>query len=427
MLGLFLFGGSMYYTAANEAGLCGIPAKAIASHPWKVADGANSVVNKSEISRFAQSSSTPIIPDVTKDGLQEVAGYLKTNPEKNLNLTGLYGTSETFQPNGNLQNLGVARAESIKSKLVQYGVAANRITTKGESSSISFDNNNDLYGGVNFKFSKAAIAKPEPAKPAAAAPITNTATLAISDGAGFTTKSNGNLTFNNSSYEFNKPLPADVNKSFTEVAGYLKGNPAKMLILTGLYDKDETNTSLLPNLGIARANNVKKAFNKLGVNSNQINTKGKMLSGLTFNNKILTGGINYAFAAKSETADPRLAQIEKVLKIGPKYLYFETGKDKVKLDTELRNYFADLIYYMDRKPNAKVNIIGHTDDKGNAGANKRLGQRRADFIDAYLSKNGISGKQTATSSKGEESPLDKTDSDAAREKNRRVEVLPVIK
>ncbi len=422
LFGLFLFGGSKYYTAANNAGYCGVPAKSLASHPWKVTDGIKSVVDKSDIFRFAQSSNVPIIPDVTNDGLKEVAGYLKSNADKNLTLTGLYESSENNKTQ--FGNLGMARAEAIKERLVQYGVGNSRILTKGESSSIDFDNGKELYGGVNFKFSKAVQAKPEPVKPAA---ITNVATLAISDGTRFSTKTDGNLTFNNSSYEFNKPLPADVKQSFREVTTYLKENPAKMLVLTGLYDKDEENTSILPNLGLARANNVKKAFTNLGVNSNQIDTKGLLNNNLKFNNKILTGGINYSFATKSETVDPRIAQIEKTLKIGPKYLYFETGKNRVVLDKELRSYFADLIYYMDRNPDSKVSIIGHTDDQGDAGANKRLGQKRADFINDYLRKNGISGKQTNTSSMGETSPIESNKTDEGRQKNRRVEVKPIIK
>lgn len=432
-LAVFLFGAKMFYTEVLTQGACPYIAgaagagaattgavaattgAAAAKTAWIVRDGASVVTNKANIFSFAKSGNVPNVPKVTEGGLKEVAGYMKQNPNKKLNLIGDYEGKEKNP--SKFANLGTARAESIKAKLVKYGVPAAAITTSGAlANNLKFNEENRLPGGVAFNFIGAA--------PAAAAG------LAINDGSGFRTTAPNNLTFNKSNYEFNTPMPKEVATSFKEVSTYLGKNPTRMITVNGMYHKDEKNNSLLPNLGLARANNVKNALVKYGVRSSQILTGDKLMSNLKFDksNK-LTGGIEYLFSTKAADAvDTRLKDVEKRLRtIGPQYLYFETGKDVVILDKEKRQYFSDLIYFLDRKSGASVNVIGHTDSKGDANANKSLGNRRANFIKSYLGKNGAPSKQIASSSQGEAKPIATNDTEKGRAKNRRVEIAPVFK
>jgi cysteine-rich repeat protein len=69
----------------------------------------------------------------------------------------------------------------------------------------------------------------------------------------------------------------------------------------------------------------------------------------------------------------------------------------------------------------RVQVEGHTDDRGNDGYNKQLSQRRADAVVAYLTRKGIARDRLAGIGYGEERPEVANDSDDHRAVNRRVE------
>ncbi len=390
---------------------------------WQVTDGTKTVVNLASCITFNKAGFAPAISDKSQDGLEDIAAYLKNNPEKTLTLTGLYENGETGNAGGSA-NLGEARAKSIKDKLLALKADPQRIFTKGKKEGDLDFNDNTLYNGINYSFGKVVAKKEEPK------PKTNTATtaaaaagagLSIRDG-GFGANDKGNFLFDKNDYRVNQPLLPGVSGALKKTAGHLNKNENKVVTITGLYEKDEKNTGAFENLGIARANSVKNEMVKLGAKRSQIETAGKMRNNLPFNDKNkLNGGIEFSFSEAKKNND-KLAQIEKRLKIGPKYLYFATGKDEVKLDADLRKYFADLVYYLDRKPNAKVNVVGHTDNVGQIDSNIRLGQGRADFVKKYLVSNGTGGKQISTSSQGPKKPIASNGNANGRAKNRRVEV-----
>lgn len=72
---------------------------------------------------------------------------------------------------------------------------------------------------------------------------------------------------------------------------------------------------------------------------------------------------------------------------------------------------------------AKVNLIGHTDNIGTDAVNMRFGEVRALSAKRYLKANGISEDRIFTESKGENMPVASNDSSEGRAKNRRVEVF----
>lgn len=380
---------------------------------WKVTDGGKVVADAPGALCFYKGDATAQVSEPRKEGLRELADYLKKNPNKKLTILGKYAKSE-----GNA-NLGMARATDIKNRIVGFGGDANRIEAKGRentSATFSKDNGKETLCNDNslvYIFGK-ADAKP--------APTNSSSGLSIRDGSLLAATAGGNFLFDKDGYRVNQPIQGDVKSALQKTVTHLKKNPKKVVTITGPYGKNEKNTGAFENLGIARANSVKNEMVTLGANRAQIETKGRLINNIKFNNKNkLVGGVDFAFA-NAKKNDDKLAQIEKRLKIGPKYLYFETGKDVVKLNSELRKYFADLVYYLDRKPNAKVNVIGHTDSQGGRSSNIKLGQGRADFVKKYLANNGTGTKQIRTSSKGPDQPIGSNDTSSGRQKNRRVEV-----
>jgi outer membrane protein OmpA-like peptidoglycan-associated protein len=68
-----------------------------------------------------------------------------------------------------------------------------------------------------------------------------------------------------------------------------------------------------------------------------------------------------------------------------------------------------------------LTIEGHTDSRGPADKNLRLSQSRAESVRAALIERGVPGAQLTAIGSGESRPLDSAESDAAWERNRRIE------
>jgi len=71
---------------------------------------------------------------------------------------------------------------------------------------------------------------------------------------------------------------------------------------------------------------------------------------------------------------------------------------------------------------SKLLLVGHTDDKGSDSYNLDLSRRRAAAVATYLMAHGVPSARIATSGRGETEPIAPNDTDADRQKNRRVEV-----
>ncbi len=73
-------------------------------------------------------------------------------------------------------------------------------------------------------------------------------------------------------------------------------------------------------------------------------------------------------------------------------------------------------------PNTSLLIVGHTDTDGTAEYNQALSERRATAAMQYLTQFGVAPARVRTTGRGEAEPVFSNDTDAERERNRRVEV-----
>lgn len=67
-------------------------------------------------------------------------------------------------------------------------------------------------------------------------------------------------------------------------------------------------------------------------------------------------------------------------------------------------------------------IVGHTDSRGDADYNMGLSERRASAASQYMVSQGLSSNRVQTLGRGETESLGDNETDAGRQKNRRVEV-----
>jgi len=80
-----------------------------------------------------------------------------------------------------------------------------------------------------------------------------------------------------------------------------------------------------------------------------------------------------------------------------------------------------VVEFMVHKKSARVEISGHTDNVGNAKANKALSERRAQACRNYIVSKGIDKKRLDAVGFGDEHPIAPNDTDEGRQKNRRIE------
>ena len=78
---------------------------------------------------------------------------------------------------------------------------------------------------------------------------------------------------------------------------------------------------------------------------------------------------------------------------------------------------------MKNNPAYKLQINGHTDNKGSAQFNKTLSQKRSIAVKKYLVAHGVAGSRLKTAGYGGERPITTNETEEGRLKNRRVEFI----
>jgi len=102
---------------------------------------------------------------------------------------------------------------------------------------------------------------------------------------------------------------------------------------------------------------------------------------------------------------------------GLKDVYFDF--DQYELDTEDRAILRAHADWLKKNLTARVEIEGHSDERGTNEYNLALGAMRAQAAKDYLTSLGISADRIATTSYGEEIPACQSQSEDCRQKNRR--------
>ena len=69
----------------------------------------------------------------------------------------------------------------------------------------------------------------------------------------------------------------------------------------------------------------------------------------------------------------------------------------------------------------QVEVQGHTDNRGGEAANKKLSQDRAEAVVKYLTEKGVQASRLTAVGYGQEKPIADNNTNAGRQKNRRVE------
>jgi outer membrane protein OmpA-like peptidoglycan-associated protein len=106
-------------------------------------------------------------------------------------------------------------------------------------------------------------------------------------------------------------------------------------------------------------------------------------------------------------------------------LLFDTGSATLQpaSDEQLHNIAEILKAY----PTVKIRIGGYTDNTGDAGANVKLSQDRANNVMAALTEMGVDPARMTAKGYGEDHPIADNSTDEGRQKNRRISMRIVEK
>lgn len=103
------------------------------------------------------------------------------------------------------------------------------------------------------------------------------------------------------------------------------------------------------------------------------------------------------------------------------YINFDTNQFEIKQDS--RSAITEVAIMLKAAPQLNISIEGHTDNVGEAAANKTLSENRARSVLQALIAEDIATERLSATGFGEEMPIDDNATEAGRANNRRVELV----
>ena len=156
-------------------------------------------------------------------------------------------------------------------------------------------------------------------------------------------------------------------------------------------------------------------------------SSGVKLSEVPVEDKNAAAAAAAPVASSADTAQSSVAAVvggkagaQGVAPAGVKVVYFDY--DSFALQPEARAVLERNAAHLQSNKQFKVQLEGHTDDRGGREYNLALGQKRAETVRRALTLLGVSDAQVEAVSFGKEKPAASGADDAAYAKNRRVEI-----
>lgn len=198
---------------------------------------------------------------------------------------------------------------------------------------------------------------------------------------------------------------------------YLKDNPDTEIHISSLYSAQERNES--PNLGYQRGNKIKGILVGAGIPSKHIVIKSYIKPfDFSATNTFSQSFTFYVLPLDLERIKGHISK-----NLDDKILYPTFTTTGIVSNQNLKVFLEEVKNIIAEDQSVIIELIGHTDNVGNANDNYRMGLQYARQVKWYLmNKGGIDNKNIITSSKGEAEPIDTNKSERGRVMNRRIEV-----
>lgn len=264
----------------------------------------------------------------------------------------------------------------------------------------------------------------------------------LSDGDKFSMKVADHVSFPMSSANHATDING-VNNGMSKIADYLKANTNRSLNIVGLSGRNETPPNNVKDLGLARANDIKKWLTSQGVNAKQLQVDSKTADEACYIDRLDKNGKRYASNVKASAKDGKVDFLKRgalfsfgAAAVAPApaaeklvgknlTLYFDTNADNPNnMTPQLRQDFEDINKYLEQVKGARLDVSGHTDDRGDKNYNINLSKERAGFAADYLvRKFNLPKSRMDIRGEGPNKPAGSNATAEGRQKNRRVEVV----
>jgi outer membrane protein OmpA-like peptidoglycan-associated protein len=134
---------------------------------------------------------------------------------------------------------------------------------------------------------------------------------------------------------------------------------------------------------------------------------------------VVEGSIGYEVAKYLGSSDP-----------APKTFVFDNlnyATASSTLTPESSPTVAAIVAILKAYPNVRCKVVGYTDNQGDAAANQKLSEARANTVKQELINGGITADRIESSGMGEANPIGDNNTEEGRAKNRRTEFVVVSK
>ncbi len=189
----------------------------------------------------------------------------------------------------------------------------------------------------------------------------------------------------------------------------------KKLRIESPYYNNEPNNTTYDNLGLARAEAIKKLISK-DIDTNLVMTRGQLLQGSP------TPHPYYINAYKNYIRWITYNNFVQEQDNGKTAIHFPLNSTKEIKNKTIINYLKGLSQKIKSNPAYNILVVGHTDNSGSPKANKILGLKRANRIKKVLINNGIDADRIIVKSAGDTEPVADNNTKEGRQQNRRVEI-----
>ncbi len=155
--------------------------------------------------------------------------------------------------------------------------------------------------------------------------------------------------------------------------------------------------------------------------------EGAVLTTLKFHMNNFKDGEERLFITNLKVAEGGLDLRRQLIsdgKVSTTGILFDTGSDLIK--PQSLGIIRQISQVLIQEGAMKLNIIGHTDADGDAGANLQLSKDRAQAVkNALVEVYGIEGSRLTTEGKGEAEPVGDNSTTEGKAQNRRVEFIKI--
>ena len=216
-------------------------------------------------------------------------------------------------------------------------------------------------------------------------------------------------------------VPEGSKDFFNKIGSYLKINKESEIHISSLYSAYEKNE--IPNMGVQRGNKLRDILVNNGISKDRILVKS-FIKPIEFSMKnTFTQSFSFQFMPLDTSKTKRIDKED--LKQRTIYPKFTTSG--IASNQNLKLFLTDVKRILAENEGVIVELVGHTDNVGNASDNYLLGLQYARQVKWYLiNRGGISKDQIKARSKGESEPVDTNNNERGRNLNRRIEANFII-